>query len=108
MLRRAQEAWDLGATEVCVQAGLAPKMDGDLYIRLTRRIKEVLPDIHIHGFSPEEVLYGSVRSGWTIRDYLHRAARRRGRQPAGHRGRDPGRRAPAPHRPRPHPHGAVD
>jgi len=70
VLRRAQEAWDLGATEVCVQAGLAPKMEGDLYIRLTRRIKELLPDIHIHGFSPEEVLYGSVRSGWTIRDYL--------------------------------------
>ena len=70
VLRRAQEAWDLGATEVCVQAGLAPKMEGDLYIRLTRRIKELLPNIHIHGFSPEEVLYGSVRSGWTIRDYL--------------------------------------
>ena len=70
VLRRAQEAWDLGATEVCVQAGLAPKMEGDLYIRLTRRIKELLPDIHIHAFSPEEVLYGSVRSGRSIRDYL--------------------------------------
>ncbi|HXX39388.1 MAG TPA: CofH family radical SAM protein, partial [bacterium] len=70
ILRRAHEAWDLGATEVCIQAGLAPKMDGDLYIRLTRRIKEALPEIHIHGFSPEEVLYGSVRSGRTIREYL--------------------------------------
>jgi FO synthase subunit 2 len=70
ILRRAREAWELGATEVCVQAGLPPKMDGDLYIRLTRRIKEALPEIHIHGFSPEEVLYGSVRSGRTIRDYL--------------------------------------
>ncbi|HEV2356564.1 MAG TPA: 5-amino-6-(D-ribitylamino)uracil--L-tyrosine 4-hydroxyphenyl transferase CofH [bacterium] len=70
IVRRAQEAWDLGATEVCVQAGLPPKMDGDLYIRLTRRIKAALPDIHIHAFSPEEVLYGAVRSGRTVRDYL--------------------------------------
>lgn len=70
ILRRAQEAWDLGATEVCVQAGLPPKMDGDLYIRLTRLIKEAIPGIHIHGFSPEEVLYGSIRSGRTIRGYL--------------------------------------
>ncbi len=70
ILRRAREAWELGATEVCIQAGLPPKMDGDLYIRLTRRIKEALPDIHIHGFSPEEVLYGSVRSGRTVRAYL--------------------------------------
>ncbi len=70
ILRRAREAWELGATEVCIQAGLPPKMDGDLYIRLTRLIKEALPDIHIHGFSPEEVLYGSVRSGRPIRAYL--------------------------------------
>jgi 7,8-didemethyl-8-hydroxy-5-deazariboflavin synthase CofH subunit len=70
ILRRAREAWDLGATEVCIQAGLPPKMDGDLYIRLTRLIKDALPGIHIHGFSPEEVLYGSVRSGRTIREYL--------------------------------------
>ena len=70
IVRRAREAWDLGATEVCVQAGLPPKMDGDLYIRLTRAIKAAVPGIHIHGFSPEEVLYGSVRSGRSIREYL--------------------------------------
>jgi len=70
VLRRVREARDLGATEVCVQAGLAPKMEGDLYIRLTRLIKEAAPEIHIHGFSPEEVLYGSVRSGRPIREYL--------------------------------------
>jgi len=70
ILRRVREAWELGATEVCIQAGLPPKMDGDLYIRLTRLIKEAIPGIHIHGFSPEEVLYGSVRSGRTIREYL--------------------------------------
>ena len=70
IVRRAQEAWEYGATEVCVQAGLPPQMEGDLYIRLCAAIKEALPDMHIHGFSPEEVLYGSVRSRCTIREYL--------------------------------------
>ena len=70
IVRRAKEAWDYGATEVCVQAGLPPQMEGDLYIRLCEAIKEELPDMHVHGFSPEEVLYGSVRSRCTIREYL--------------------------------------
>ena len=70
IIRRAQEAWDYGATEVCIQAGLPPQMEGDLYIKLCAAIKEALPDMHIHGFSPEEVLYGSVRSRCTIREYL--------------------------------------
>ncbi len=52
IIRRAKEAWDYGATEVCVQAGLPPQMEGDLYIRLCEAIKEALPDMHIHGFSP--------------------------------------------------------
>ena len=70
IIRRSKEAWDYGATEVCIQAGLPPKMEGDLYVRLCEAIKEELPDIHIHGFSPEEVLYGSVRSNVSIRQYL--------------------------------------
>ena len=70
VVRRAREARDLGATEICVQAGLPPKMDGDFYIRLTRVLKEAVPEIHIHGFSPEEVLYGVIRSGRSIREYL--------------------------------------
>ena len=70
IVRRAREAWDYGATEVCIQAGLPPQMQGDMYIRLCEAIKEELPDMHIHGFSPEEVLYGSVRSRCTIREYL--------------------------------------
>jgi FO synthase subunit 2 len=70
VVRRSREAWDLGATEVCIQAGLPPKLDGRYYIDLTRAIKAALPDIHLHAFSPEEVLYGSVRSGLSIRDYL--------------------------------------
>ncbi len=70
VVRRAREAWDLGATEVCIQAGLPPKMDGHAYVDLTRAIKKELPDIHIHGFSPEEVLYGSIRARCSIEDYL--------------------------------------
>jgi 7,8-didemethyl-8-hydroxy-5-deazariboflavin synthase CofH subunit len=70
IVRRAKEAWDYGATEVCVQAGLPPKMEGDLYIRLCEAIKKELPDMHIHGFSPEEVLYGSIRSETSIKSYL--------------------------------------
>ena len=70
IIRRAKEAWDYGATEVCIQAGLPPQMEGDMYIRLCQAIKDELPDMHIHGFSPEEVLYGSIRSKCTIREYL--------------------------------------
>ena len=70
IVRRAREAWDLGATEVCVQAGLPPKMGGRLYVDLTLALKRELPDLHLHGFSPEEVLYGSVRSRVPIREYL--------------------------------------
>ena len=70
IVRRAREAWDYGATEVCIQAGLPPQMEGDLYIKLCEAIKKELPDIHIHGFSPEEILYGSIRSRCSIKDYL--------------------------------------
>ncbi|HSD11408.1 MAG TPA: radical SAM protein, partial [Candidatus Binatia bacterium] len=70
VVRRAREAWDYGATEVCIQAGLPPKMDGWLYVDLCKAIKRALPDIHIHAFSPEEVLYGSVRAGVSIPSYL--------------------------------------
>ncbi len=72
IVRRAKEAWELGATEVCIQAGLPPKMEGDLYERLCRAIKAKLPEIHIHGFSPEEVLYGSIRSRCSIPEFLRR------------------------------------
>src|SRR5207244_2921047 len=70
VVRRAQEARELGATEVCIQAGLPPKLDGRYYIDLARAITTALPELHIHAFSPEEVLYGSVRSGLPIREYL--------------------------------------
>jgi len=68
--RRAKEAWEMGATEVCIQAGLPPKLDGHFYIDVCRAIKQELPQIHIHAFSPEEILYGSTRSGIPIPQYL--------------------------------------
>ena len=70
VVRRAREASELGATEVCIQAGLPPKLDGRYYIDLTRAIHTALPTLHIHAFSPEEVLYGTVRSGMPIKEYL--------------------------------------
>jgi FO synthase subunit 2 len=70
VIRRAQEARELGATEVCVQAGLAPAMDGWHYPTLCRALKKAVPALHIHGFSPEEVLYGSTLTGVSVRDYL--------------------------------------
>ncbi|HYR88840.1 MAG TPA: 5-amino-6-(D-ribitylamino)uracil--L-tyrosine 4-hydroxyphenyl transferase CofH [Terriglobia bacterium] len=70
VIRRTQEAVDMGATEVCMQAGLPPDMDGGLYIELTRAVKSAVPNVHIHAFSPEEVLYGATRSGISIEQYL--------------------------------------
>ena len=72
IVRRAKEARVLGATEVCVQAGLPPDMDGDTYENICRAIKSEVGDIHIHGFSPEEVLYGATRSNLSIKEYLIR------------------------------------
>lgn len=72
IVRRAKEAHSLGATEVCIQAGLPPDMDGSLYENICRAIKAEIPSIHIHGFSPEEVLYGATRSHMSVREYLAR------------------------------------
>ena len=72
IVRRAKEAHSLGATEVCIQAGLPPDMEGDLYENICREIKKEIPDIHIHGFSPEEILYGATRSNVSIKEFLQR------------------------------------
>ena len=72
IVRRAKEARALGATEVCVQAGLPPHMDKRMYENICRAIKKEAGDIHIHGFSPEEVLYGATLSNLSIKEYLTR------------------------------------
>ena len=70
VVRRAVEAWDMGATEVCIQAGLPPKLDGSYYVDLCRAIKAAVPEMHLHAFSPEEVLYGSTRANLSIPEFL--------------------------------------
>ena len=72
IVRRAKEAHQLGATEVCIQAGLPPDMKGDLYENICKEIKREIPDIHIHGFSPEEILYGAARSEVSVDEFLKR------------------------------------
>ncbi|HII03641.1 MAG TPA: 5-amino-6-(D-ribitylamino)uracil--L-tyrosine 4-hydroxyphenyl transferase CofH [Candidatus Nitrosotenuis sp.] len=72
IVRRAKEAHQFGATEVCIQAGLPPNMESKTYENICRAIKSEIPDIHIHGFSPEEVLYGATLSNVSIKEYLMR------------------------------------
>lgn len=70
VVRRAREAHELGATEVCIQAGLPPGVSGSIYVDLCRAVKNALPDLHVHAFSPEEIKYGAGLSGCSIRDYV--------------------------------------
>jgi 5-amino-6-(D-ribitylamino)uracil---L-tyrosine 4-hydroxyphenyl transferase len=70
--RRAKEAKFLGATEICVQAGLPPDMEANTYENICHAIKKEIGKIHIHGFSPEEVLYGASRTNLSIKEYLTR------------------------------------
>lgn len=68
--RRVQQALDMGATEVCLQAGLSPNLNGDSYIDLCRAVKEVAPEVHIHAFSPEEVKFGASLKRVSFTEYL--------------------------------------
>lgn len=70
VVERARQAWDRGGTEVCIQGGLHPKMEGNYYRELVLAIKAALPDMHIHAFSPFEVWYGAVKSKLSYRDFL--------------------------------------
>ncbi len=67
---RAQEAWDRGATEVCIQGGLHPKMEGTYYREIVLALKKALPDMHIHAFSPFEIWYGAAKSKQTYQAFL--------------------------------------
>ncbi len=70
VVRRAREAWDRGATEVCVQGGLPRDLDGFFYRDLLRAIKHAIPGMHVHAFSPMEIDYGVLKTGMPLRDYL--------------------------------------
>ncbi len=67
---RAEEAWRLGATEVCMQGGIDPELPGTAYFDLVRAVKARVPGMHVHAFSPMEVVNGAARTGMTIRDWL--------------------------------------
>jgi FO synthase len=67
---RAQEAWDCGATEVCIQGGLPRDLDGFFYRDLLRTIKRAIPGMHVHAFSPMEIAYGVLKTGMQLGDYL--------------------------------------
>src|SRR5579859_1008831 len=71
--RRAEEAWALGATEVCMQGGIHPDLPGTAYFDLAREVKRRVPDMHVHAFSPMEVVNGASRTGLSIREWLQAA-----------------------------------
>ncbi len=68
--RRAAEAWDRGATEVCLQGGIHPDYDGNTYLSVLKAVRKAAPDIHIHAFSPLEVTHGAHTLGLPLEDYL--------------------------------------
>ena len=70
IMRRTKEAWDRGASEVCLQGGIHPEYTGQTYIDICRSIKQVNPDMHIHAFSPLEVWQGAKTLGIPIPEFL--------------------------------------
>jgi len=70
--RRAREAWERGATEVCMQGGIHPEYTGETYLNLLRAVKSAVPEMHIHAFSPLEVAQGAETLGIPVREFLLR------------------------------------
>jgi FO synthase len=70
---RAVQAWDAGATEVCMQGGIHPDLPGTAYFDLAAEVKRRCPEMHVHAFSPMEVMNGSARTGLPVREWLIRA-----------------------------------
>ncbi|TKA09888.1 bifunctional FO biosynthesis protein CofGH [Actinacidiphila oryziradicis] len=67
---RAEQAWEVGATEVCMQGGIHPDLPGTAYFDIARAVKERVPGMHVHAFSPMEVVNGATRTGMSIREWL--------------------------------------
>ncbi|NJC64928.1 bifunctional FO biosynthesis protein CofGH [Planosporangium flavigriseum] len=67
---RAEEAWKLGATEVCMQGGIDPKMPVSTYPELIKTIKQRVPRIHVHAFSPMEIVTAAAKAGVSVREWL--------------------------------------
>jgi len=72
IVRRAVEAWERGATEICLQGGIHPGFDGDYYVSVVRAIKDAVPDLHVHAFSALEVWQGAATLEVPLDDYLAR------------------------------------
>ena len=72
VVHRSVEAWERGATEVCLQGGIHPDFTGDFYVSVLRGIKERLPEMHVHGFTPLEVWQGAHTLGVSVREFLTR------------------------------------
>ena len=70
---RAEEAWVLGATEVCMQGGIHPDLPGTAYFDLARAVKQRTPGMHVHAFSPMEIVNGAARTGLNYREFLTEA-----------------------------------
>ncbi|MEU2559169.1 bifunctional FO biosynthesis protein CofGH [Streptomyces longispororuber] len=70
---RAAQAWDVGAVEVCMQGGIHPDLPGTAYFDIAKAVKERVPGMHVHAFSPMEVVNGATRTGLSIREWLQRA-----------------------------------
>jgi FO synthase len=70
IVRRSEEAWERGATEVCLQGGIHPEYTGATYLGVCRAIKEALPGMHVHAFSPLEVWQGAKTLGRSLPDFL--------------------------------------
>jgi FO synthase len=70
---RAVEAWQAGATEVCMQGGIHPDLPGTAYFEIASEVKQRCPDMHIHAFSPMEVMNGASRTGLPVKEWLIRA-----------------------------------
>ena len=70
IVRRCEEAWARGATEVCLQGGIHPGFDGDYYLSVVRAIKQALPELHVHAFSALEIWQGAATLGLSLPDYL--------------------------------------
>ncbi|HKP18143.1 MAG TPA: 5-amino-6-(D-ribitylamino)uracil--L-tyrosine 4-hydroxyphenyl transferase CofH [Gaiellaceae bacterium] len=72
IVRRAREAWERGAVEICLQGGIHPAFDGDYYVEVCEAIKRELPDLHVHAFSALEVWQGAATLGEPLPEYLAR------------------------------------
>jgi FO synthase len=70
--RRVEEAWDRGATEICLQGGIHPAYSGNTYLEICEVVKEAAPDIHVHAFSPLEITHGAKTLGISIDAFLRR------------------------------------